>query len=92
MLAFLITAIVIGGVIFYAFRFSMHLYTRGAFAQPSPSVSSIVERLPIVPVVEYSEIEQDYGMRYARSALLLIVGIASVVVVGVIVALLLVLH
>lgn len=92
MVTFLLTAIVLSGLIFAGYRINMYLYLQGAVGSTSRSLPSIVETLPLASVVEEADLERDYGLRYARSVLLLATGFTIALVVSLVIVILMALH
>lgn len=90
MVTFLLTAVVLGGLIFAGYRINMYLYLQGVVGSTSHPMPAVVEALPVAPIVEHVEVEQDYGMRYARSVLLVATGFTIALVTGLIIILLMV--
>lgn len=73
MVAFLLTVVVIGALIYSGYRFSMNLYTRGAVEFSSSQVQPVVgEPFAVRPLRDVEMEERDYGLRYARVGILII--------------------
>ena len=88
MVTFLLSAVVLGLLIFAGYRFNMYLYAQGALGASSRQMQSIgVESFPVQPMRDVAMEVRDYGLRYARVGLLVIAGSVVVLVIGMIAAL-----
>lgn len=87
MVAFLLTVVVIGALIYSGYRFSMSLYTRGAMEVNSSQVQSVGgETFAVRPLRDVEMEERDYGLRYARVGLLIIAVFMVMLVLGLVAA------
>ena len=96
MVTFLFTVAVLSAFIFVGYALNMYLYAQGvirvrsrAFRQMSSFRS---EALPVQSAYEMEHREMDYGLRYARVGILLILGIVAFLMISLIVALSAMLH
>jgi len=80
MITFLLTAVILSVLIFAGYRVNMYLYLRGAVGSSTRSISSLVEAFPNSSSNEETRAEQDYGMRYVRSAFL--IATVFIIIVG----------
>lgn len=87
MVTFLLSAVVLGTLIFTGYRFNMYLYAQGALGASSNQMQSVgVESFPVRPMQDVAMEVRDYGLRYARVGLLIIAGSVVVLVIGMIAA------
>lgn len=87
MIAFLLTVIIIGSLMYTGYRLTIYLYTCGAMEVTASQVQPVVgESFGIRPLREAEMEERDYGLRYARVGLLIIATFLLVLVVGMVVA------
>ncbi|HLG78640.1 MAG TPA: hypothetical protein VKX46_19665 [Ktedonobacteraceae bacterium] len=87
MIAFLLTAVVIGALMYRGYRFSMGLYARGAMEASSSQVQSVGgETFAVRPLREVEMEERDYGLRYARVGLLIMAIFMVILVLGLVAA------
>lgn len=85
MVTFLLSAVVLGTLIFAGYRFNMYLYAQGALGARSNQLQSVgVESFPAHPMQDVAMEVRDYGLRYARVGLLFIAGAVVVLVIGII--------
>lgn len=92
MIAFLLTVLVIGALMYAGYRLTIYLYTCGAMDISTNQVQPVVgESFGIRPLRSVEMEERDYGLRYARVGILIIVAFLLVLVVGIVAALLAVL-
>ena len=87
MTTFLLTMIVLGMLSFVGYRINMYLYTQGAVRVGARTLQSIVVDMPMQPVYEAGLKEQDYGLRYARTGILLIAAFLVLIVAGMLIVL-----
>jgi hypothetical protein len=87
MVAFLLTVVVIGALIYSGYRFSMGLYARGAMEVSSSQAQSAGgETFAVRPLRDVEMEERDYGLRYARVGLLIIAIFMVMLVLGLVAA------
>jgi hypothetical protein len=91
MLIFLLVVVGLGALMFAGYRLNMYLYTQGAMGTSSRMQPAFQDASPVEPVREVME-SQDYGLRYARVGLLLIVGFLIIMAVALVTTLFGVLH
>lgn len=86
MVTFLLTTAVIMASMVIGYRLNMYLYVRGAVGGKDRTLNSlqpvIVESFPTQPVREVVMRERDYGLRYARVGILIIVALVLMLAVG----------
>lgn len=93
MLIFLLTVVVLSALIIAGYCLNMYLYTRGAVGFGTRALRRIRSTQDdLQTVYDIDQQERDYGLRYARIGILLIVGILLAVVISLIVALSTTLH
>jgi hypothetical protein len=87
MIAFLLTVVIIGTLIYVGYRLNIYLYTCGAMGvtghQMQPAVG---ETFGIRPLRAVEMEERDYGLRYARIGLMFIAVFLLVLVIGMVIA------
>jgi hypothetical protein len=87
MVAFLLTVVVIGALIYTGYRLNIYLYTCGAMEVTANQMQPVVgETFGIRPLRAVEMEERDYGLRYARVGLLFIAAFLLVLVVGLVIA------
>ena len=87
MVAFLLTGIVIGVLIYSGYRLSMSLYVRGALEVGSSQLQpGVGEPFAVRPLRDVEMEERDYGLRYARVGLLIIAVFMVMLLLGLVAA------
>lgn len=89
MIAFLLTVLVIGALMYTGYRLNIYLYTCGAMDITASQVqpAAVGEPFGVRPLRDVQMEERDYGLRYARVGILIIVAFLLVLVVGMVAAL-----
>ena len=86
MATFLLTVTVLGVSIYAGYRLNMYLFTRGAVGaslhqvQPAGGAVHPARGVPVV--------ERDYGLRYARTGILILAVVTMLVAFGLVIAIL----
>lgn len=86
MATFLLTVTVLGISIYAGYRLNMYLFTRGAVGaslhqvQPAGGPAHSSRGVPVV--------ERDYGLRYARTGILILALVVALLASGLVVAIL----
>jgi hypothetical protein len=86
MIAFLLTVVVIGALVYSGYRLNIYLYTYGAMGAASDQVQPVGAEFGVRPLRAGEMEERDYGLRYARTGLLIIAVCLVLLVLGLIVA------
>lgn len=96
MVTFLFTVAVLSAFIFVGYALNMYLYTQGVARVRSRAFRRVAsfsgESFSVQPVYEAEQREMDYGSRYARVGIMLIIGILAFLILTLIVVLSMVLR
>lgn len=91
MVTFLLTIAVLGILIFAGCRLNMYLYTRGVVGANSRTIRQM-QSVESFSMYEGDFQGRDYGLRYARTGILMIAAVITVLSISLIVLLLAMLH
>jgi hypothetical protein len=86
MVAFLLTVVVIGALMYTGYRLNIYLYTCGAMGVAADRVQPVAGEFSVRPLREVEMEERDYGLRYARMGLLVIAVFLVLLVLGLVIA------
>ncbi len=96
MVTFLLTVVVLSAFVFIGYALNMYLYTQGVVRFRPRTLRRVTslsgESFSVQPVYEAKQRQTDYASRYARTGIMLIMGILAFLILSLLVVLSVVLH